>query len=266
MNTGQFITIVNNFYANNRRSFAWRETITPYNVFVSEVMLQQTQTYRVAPKFDAFIQYLPDFKTLADAPFSQVLSLWKGLGYNRRALNLQRAAQMVVDNYNNILPDDPRLVDELPGIGPATASSIVCFAFNKPTVFIETNIRTVFIYHFFPCRTDVHDKELIPLIQDTVDQINPREWYYALMDYGVYLKKEVGNVSRASKHYTKQSRFEGSNRQIRGAILECLLQHGPQLQESIHHCLSFDAERIDHALEQLLSEKIVHRTAQHITL
>lgn len=261
MNTqlSDFINTVYSYYQENKRVFSWREHITPYRVFVSEVMLQQTQTYRVEPKFNEFVENFNSFEELADADFAQVLLYWKGLGYNRRALNLQKAARMIVDQHSGALPNDEQALDDLPGIGAATAASIACYAFNQPTVFIETNIRTVYIYHFFPGRTDVHDNELRPLVAQTVDAHQPREWYYALMDYGVHLKKTVGNVSRSSKHYTKQSTFEGSNRQLRGKILDVLLQQKVSTQQYLAELLMEDDQRIQKALEELITEGLIKR-------
>ena len=228
----QFQALIKDYYGTNRRAFPWRDTITPFRVIVSEIMLQQTQTDRVLQKFDPFIMRFPDFTALANASFHEVLLLWKGLGYNRRAMALHKSAQRIVQEYQGQLPHDPETLETFPGIGPATARSIVAFAFNTPTVFIETNIRTVFIHFFFKDRTDISDKEIMPLVAQTVDQSNPREWYYALMDYGVMLKKTVGNASRLSKHYHKQSPFQGSERQIRGLILQHLLEYGSGLSEA----------------------------------
>jgi A/G-specific adenine glycosylase len=185
---------------------------------ISEIMLQQTQTYRVEPKYQAFLAALPTIQDLAHADLRTVLTLWQGLGYNRRGKFLHMLAQEVMRKHEGVIPDTPELLVQLPGIGKATAGSICAFAFNKPTVFIETNIRTVFLYHFFAGQQGVDDRELFPLVAATVDQENPREWYYALMDYGVHLKKSLPNPSRSSKHHVIQSKFEGSDRQIRGAI------------------------------------------------
>lgn len=218
-----FCRIIYHLYENKRRAFAWREHISPYRVIVSEIMLQQTQTERVADKFDTFITAFPDFETLVRAPFSDVLLYWKGLGYNRRALALQKIASIVTHEHAGIVPHDIKTLELWPSIGKATARSIITFAFNQPTTFIETNIRTVFIYFFFPNGIHIHDDELEPLVQASVDQKSPRDWYYALMDYGVMLKKTVGNFSKQSKHHTKQSRFIGSDRQLRGVILQILL-------------------------------------------
>lgn len=244
------------YYYQNRRSFVWREIITPYNVFVSEVMLQQTQTYRVESKFQQFMTLFPTFKALAEADQADVICAWQGLGYNRRARSLHQSAQIIMRDYGGILPDDPEVLDLLPGIGPATAASITAFAFNKSTVFIETNIRSVFLHHCFPNQIDISDIQLLPLVAQSVDQQNPREWYYALMDYGVFLKKSLPNPCRKSKHHTKQSPFEGSERQIRGMILKVLLKQ--QLTfDDICTKINRDPERIKRNLETLCDEKLV---------
>lgn len=246
------------FYREQGRNFAWRNNDDPYAVVVSEIMLQQTQTYRVAPKFEVFMEMFPTFHALAQAPLQDVLAAWQGLGYNRRALALQASAQRVVAEYGGMLPNDPEILVTFKGIGPATASSICAFAFNRPTVFIETNIRSVFIHSFFKGRDKVDDKELLPLVQATLDHENPREWYYALMDYGVYLKKEKGNPSRKSKHHAKQSRFEGSDRQVRGAIVRAVTRYG-QLSESDLFVATQepDEARFTRILTQLATEGFV---------
>lgn len=217
-----FQTKIWNYYLQHGREFLWRQTITPYYVVVSEIMLQQTQTKRVAEKFPEFIKKFPNFKTLAQASTAEVIVTWQGLGYNRRALYLRSLAQIITEKYKGKLPPNPEKLVTLPGIGKNTAGSIIAFAFNKPTVFIETNIRSVFLHEFFAKQTAVSDADLLPLIERAVSKENPREWYYALMDYGVMLKKSNKNPSRASKHHTKQSKFIGSKRQIRGEVLRRL--------------------------------------------
>ncbi|MGI9537775.1 MAG: A/G-specific adenine glycosylase [Desulfocapsaceae bacterium] len=211
------------FYLNQGRKFSWRSEISPYRVLVSEIMLQQTQTGRVEEKFAAFLGRFPGFQELAAAEFSEVLRYWKGLGYNRRAKYLHDISRIVVVEFDSVLPDDPEILVRFKGIGKATAASICVFAFNKPYVFIETNIRTVFIHFFFPDQLGVSDAEIVTLVEKTLDRENPRLWFYALMDYGVMLKQTVGNLSRRSSTYRKQSRFEGSDRQLRGRILDLLL-------------------------------------------
>ena len=253
----EFIVTIWDYYTQNKRDFVWRSHPTAYNVVVSEIMLQQTQTYRVAEKFDAFVAAFPDFQTLADAPFSEVLRLWKGLGYNRRALNLQKIAQAITIEHAGLLPTDPQILQKLPSIGPATAHSIITYAFNQPTMFIETNVRTVFIYFFFKNSTAVTDKMLEPLVRATVDQTNPREWYYALMDYGVMLKSTVGNLSRNSAHYAKQSKFVGSDRQVRGMILQVLLEQPGIPLGLLPATLDKQPERVERMVRDLCKDGLV---------
>ena len=258
VNIQQFKNMIWEFYGGNARTFAWRETITPYRVVVSEIMLQQTQTDRVAKKFDPFIQKFPSFQALAAAPQADVIAAWQGLGYNRRALALHKIAHKVVHEHAGVLPNDPEILKTFPGIGPATAASICAFAYNLPTVFVETNIRTVFLHHFFSGKENVHDKEILPLIAQAVDQENPRHWYYALMDYGVTLKKQFHNlINHKSKHHAVQSKFEGSERQIRGMILKLLTQHNYVMFEGL--CLMIDREpaRIRRNLDALCKEGFV---------
>lgn len=220
----QFKHIVYEYYATNKRIFAWRETTNPYHIVVSEIMLQQTQTERVKIKYEEFIQAFPTIELLAQAFVSDVITVWTGLGYNRRALALHALAQQVVQDYQGTIPTSEALLRQFKGIGPATAASICAFAYNKPTIFIETNVRAVFIHHFFPHKHDVNDKEIEPLVKMALDRQQPREWYYALMDYGVMLKSTYDNPSRRSKHYSVQSKFEGSQRQVRGKILKLLIE------------------------------------------
>ena len=248
------------YHATSRRSFPWREVITPYRVVVSEVMLQQTQTYRVEPKFNVFVEQFPDFHTLAKAPFDEVLRYWKGLGYNRRAQNLQKIAQSIHAEYCDIVPCDAEVLQMFPGIGVATAASILTFTYDVPLVFLETNIRTLLIYLFFDESSKIHDKELMPLAEKLVDRERPREWYYALMDVGVVLKKQVGNLARLSNVYTKQSRFVGSSRQIRGKVLEHLLVAGTLSVEELTMLVNDPGQRTLSVINQLLAENFLEIT------
>lgn len=182
-------------------------------------MLQQTQTDRVVPKYKAFLAAFPTLAALAAADSVTVLQYWQGLGYNRRGLNLQRAAQEIMSRFSGQVPTAEQDLRSLPGIGPYTAAAIRAFAFNMPAVVIETNIRRAYLHHFFADQEGVPDKELLPVIDRTMDRKNPRQWYQALMDYGAYLGRTLPNPNRRSKHYSKQSKFEGSRRQLRGEIV-----------------------------------------------
>lgn len=222
MNDTAFRQLVFDFYLSHPRPLPWRETGDPYSILVSEIMLQQTQAERVVPKYLAFLESFPDAKTLAAAEQVDLLRMWQGLGYNRRALNLQRAAQAIVTDFGGGMPQTRKELESLPGVGPYTAGAVLAFAFNQPITMIETNIRRAYIHHSFSDRDDISDTELFPLIERTVDQENPREWYYALMDYGNWLGRQLPNPNRRSKHYAKQSTFQGSHRQLRGAIVRLI--------------------------------------------
>ncbi len=250
------------FYAQEGRLFPWRNIDDPYKILISEVMLQQTQTHRVIPKYEAFITTFPSFSLLAQATLREVLSLWQGLGYNRRGKYLHELANHVMNEFNGILPSSSEQLITLPGIGPATAASIAAFAFNRPTVFVETNIRTVFITHFFATEDAVHDKQLIPLVAQTVDRSNPREWYYALMDYGVMLKKTMSNPSRKSAHYARQSKFEGSDRQVRGKIIRMLTNHKTMILVDLYEQISIERERLESVLDGLVKDGLVKKNGQ----
>lgn len=258
----QFKETIWNYYHVQGRDFSWRNVDDPYKVFISEVMLQQTQTKRVIAKYEEFLEAFSSFEMLALASLRDVLSVWQGLGYNRRGKFLYEAAQIIIEIYNGILPNDPELLVRLPGIGPATAASICAFAFNRPTVFIETNIRAVYLHFFFYEKTAIHDKELFPLIEQTVDQKNPREWYYALMDYGVLLKQTIPNPNRASKHHAVQSKFEGSDRQIRGKIVRLLTDHKTLTHDQLLQKTESQPHRFDAILNQLVMEQIIMKDGQ----
>ena len=211
------------YFAAHQRDMPWRSEPTPYHVLVSELMLQQTQVVRVLPKYQAFIERFPDVHSLAVAPLADVLAMWNGLGYNRRAKFLHAAAGQIVQHYGGEIPDSQAALMGLPGVGVNTAGAIMVYAFNQPVAFVETNIRTVFFHHFFADEDGIDDKEVAELVAQTLDAESPREWYWALMDYGAHLKSTVGAAISRSKHYTRQSKFEGSRRQLRGEVVRRLL-------------------------------------------
>jgi A/G-specific adenine glycosylase len=224
---GEFRTeIIAQYRARGRRDLPWRKTRDPYRILVSEFMLQQTQVARVAAKFEPFVERFPDFESLARAPLGDVVRAWSGLGYNRRALRLRETARIVVSRFGGRLPRGFDELRALPGIGAATAAEIMNFAFDEPRAFVETNIRAVFIHRFFPGRKKVADAEILPLVELTLDAGNPRQWFYALMDYGVALKRSGPDPSRRSAHYAKQGRFEGSDREARGLVVRSLAKRG----------------------------------------
>ncbi len=253
-----FQKLIWNFYQRYGRVFIWRDVDDSYKVLIAEIMLQQTQTYRVEQKYAQFIAELPSFEVLAQVPLRTVLGLWQGLGYNRRALYLQQIAQKVMSEHDGQLPVDLTTLETFPGVGKATAASICAFAFSIPVVFIETNIRAVFIHSFFSQQGAVKDKDIMPLIEQTLDVSNPRTWYYALMDYGVTLKKDYPHLGRKSAHYTKQSKFEGSDRQIRGIIIKILTEREKITQDSLISLLKDNQKkRVNNILQQLCYEGLI---------
>lgn len=294
MHIKQFQEIIRENYHTMNRQLPWREPETDgqfnaYKILVSEIMLQQTQALRVTPKYLSFIEKFPDVQNLATASLATVLAEWNGLGYNRRAKYLYEAAKQLS------VKSQPWTLEDLvacKGIEPNTAAAVCVYAYSQPLVFVETNIRTVFIHHFFQDRMDVSDKEIFPLIEKALLEVEGkeqperriysapsamrksgfpqredslrggstaglshyREWYWALMDYGVYIKSTVGNTARASKHYTKQSRFEGSKRQIRGQVLR-LLGGGDQAHNELAKYIP--DERLDAVLADLRREGLI---------
>jgi A/G-specific adenine glycosylase len=168
MSPAQFKKIIYSYYEKNRRDFPWRRTRDPYKILVSEIMLQQTQAPRVTEKYKEFIKKFPSVKSLAEAPLKKVLVLWQGLGYNRRAVNLHKTAQVINKKYKGVFPKTKEALLELPGVGPATAGDILAFAYNQAQIVIETNIRSVFIHFFFENEKNVHDRDIIPLIEKTL--------------------------------------------------------------------------------------------------
>jgi A/G-specific adenine glycosylase len=223
-------------------------------------MLQQTQTERVMNKYGPFLRRFPDYRSLAAASTARLLDAWQGLGYNRRALAMRRIAEKVLKDGGR-LPSDTEALLALPMIGPATAGSLRAFVFNLPSVFIETNIRRVFIHCVFPDAERVTDREILSLIEKTLDRRNPRHWYYALMDYGVYLKGKVSNPNRRSSGYRLQPAFEGSKRQLRGRILRLLLTEEHRGYEQLLSTSNGGAERLDACLDELEREGFIVREA-----
>jgi len=263
---GRFRKMVLSYYAEHGRDLAWRRTRDPYRILVSEIMLQQTQVERVQEKYPAFIASFPDFPSLAGAPLPEVLAVWQGMGYNRRAISLKKCALRVVGEYDGALPQDAEILETFPGIGRATAASICAFAFNMPVVFIETNIRRVFIHFFFGDRDGVDDSEILPVARLALYGEDPRTWYNALMDLGAALKKTTENPNRRSRHYTKQAAFEGSDRKIRGHILRLLLAEKQLTIKDLAGKCREDPARIARILDGLEAEGFIARTASRYTI
>lgn len=227
----KFIAIIVEYYlAHGRHNLPWRSNSTPYSILVSEIMLQQTQVARVTKKFSSWMLVYPTLEALSNASLKEVLLLWQGLGYQRRAKALLRIAET-----STVVPVTFNELRELPGVGEYTASAVSVFSsnlFSHPV--LETNIRTVLFHFFFKeSKEKISDKELMDLLFDLekkkeVVSLGARDWYYALMDYGAYLKEQGFSYNSKSSGYRKQSSFKGSSRELRAKILFAVA-HGEKI-------------------------------------
>jgi A/G-specific adenine glycosylase len=252
----EFRAVIYANYEQAGRAFPWRKNADPWGIMVSEFMLQQTQTERVIPYWERWLSLWPAPAALAASSLEEVLREWSGLGYNRRARYLRECAGIIAGCGGKV-PETPESLLPLPGIGAYTAGAIACFAYNYPAVFIETNIRAGMIHFFFRDKTAVRDEEIMPILEDVLDRENPRKWYWALMDYGAALKKITVNPGRRSARYTRQSRFEGSFRQIRGTLIRSLVSQGPATAEALIRRTGSEPEILYKALGALEKESMV---------
>ncbi len=260
------------YYSVHKRKMPWRDISNPYKIFVSEMMLQQTQVERVKIKYAEFIKKFPNIKSVAQADKKEVLKVWQGLGYNRRALFIKKTCEEIISKHKGIFPKDFEILQTLPGIGPSTAGAICAFAYNTPVFFIETNIRAVILHFFFKHKDKVSDKEVLEILKKITPPrseryrsdrcihrsdrgVNPRDWYYALYDYGTFLKKTLGKekttLHKKSKHYTKQSKFEGSFRQKRAQVLAYKLEYPDTSDFEIISKLKLESQEFEDIIESL---------------
>jgi len=275
MEIEEFRKTVLSHYRQRGRKFPWRFA-EPWGVMVSEFMLQQTQTERVIPYWENWMKVWPRPKDLADASMEAALRAWSGLGYNRRCRYLKESAAIIANENGGKVPETPQALLLLPGAGPYISSAIACFAYNVPAIFIETNIRSAVIHCFFPDRNDVRDSEIIPILEAALDRgepqpspqpsvrehrkgspLEPRAWYYALMDYGAFLKSTTANPGRRSAHYTRQSPFNGSFRQARGKVIKALVSIGQCNAEELKLASGLEEEKLYEVLEKLKEEAFV---------
>ena len=174
------------WWAANRRDLPWRHTRDPHRILISEVMLQQTQVDRVIPYYHRWLERFPTVQALAEAPTAEVIQLWAGLGYNRRAVNLQRTAQAVVER-GGTFPTDVETLKSLPGIGPYTAGAIACFAFEQDVPFIDTNMRRVLHRVFLGPELPAplaNDREITLLAAESLPEGHGWNWNQALIEFG----------------------------------------------------------------------------------
>jgi len=256
MKIKEFKETVLSHYRQAGRKFPWHFA-DPWGVTVSEFMLQQTRTERVIPYWKNWMKIWPRPKDLAKASMEEALRAWSGLGYNRRCRYLKDSAAIIAGENGGRVPETPRALLSLPGVGPYISSAIACFAYNYPAVFIETNIRSAVIHCFFSGRNDVRDSEIIPILEEALDRDDPRTWHYALMDYGAFLKKTTANPGRRSAHYSRQSPFDGSFRQARGKVIKALVSIGRCDAEELKRASGLEDKKLYDVLEKLKKESFV---------
>lgn len=248
------------------RDLPWRRTIDPYAILVSEFMCQQTQVGRVVPKYLAWMERFPEPASVAQAEVSEILALWSGLGYNRRALALAESCSLISSAWSGGIPADENALLQLPGVGPYTARAVLVFAFNQPSVLIETNIRTVYIKHFFPGADAVSDREILKIAERCLDTRDSRAWHNALMDYGAEIKRVEGNHSRRALAYQPQTSFSTSFRRVRGAVLKALVGTGQADVEALYAALPFSRENLEKAIDALVAEGFAIRYGSRVRL
>jgi A/G-specific adenine glycosylase len=227
------------WYGRNQRTLPWRSSPTPYAVLVSELMLQQTQVDRVVPYFERFVARFPSFESLAAAPRAEVIRLWSGLGYNRRAVHLHEAAKVVVDRHGGKLPRDRLALEALPGIGPYTAGAVLSIAFGEAEAAPDTNVRRVVSRYALGDGED--SREIDDAVRGLVPAAHAGDWNQALMDLGsaICLSRKprcllcplrpgcrsAGQLGGATRKLPRASdAFAGSSRFYRGHLLRALTE------------------------------------------
>lgn len=250
--------------------------LDPYRILVSEIMLQQTQVDRVRTKFAEFILRFPDVSMLARAPLRDVLRLWSGLGYNRRAKYLHQAAKAVVSEHDGKFPRDFTKLQALPGIGRSTAAAIMAFAWNEPYPMIDTNLRRILVRSFFDGNIP-SDAVLFDFAQAMIPTGRGRAWNYAMLDLGAMVctaRRHSDACPMFDFHgdvddfvYKKpQSKFKGSKRSYRGALLKALVAEGTlsrKAAEAFFADTPYDGKA---AIDELLEEGILAKHKNNITL
>jgi A/G-specific adenine glycosylase len=175
------------WYAANKRDLPWRHTADPYNILVSEIMLQQTQVERVIPKYEEFLQKYPTLEALAKAPVEEVRRTWYPLGYNIRPLRLHSIAREAVEKYGGKIPNDPEALQSLKGIGRYTSGAVLSFAFGRQAPILDTNVRRVLHRVFIGSGDAKHyrvQRDLWELSEALIPAGKAYDFNQALMDFG----------------------------------------------------------------------------------
>lgn len=259
------------WWASHRRDLPWRHTHDPYKIMISEIMLQQTQVSRVLAKYEEFIRAYPTAKSLAQAKTSDVLKLWKGMGYNRRALYLKKAAESVTEIYKGVFPNTEETLHKLPGIGLYTARAILVFAYKKDVAMVDTNIRQIITHFFF---TD--EKQTEKIIQETADKLVPKgkswEWHQALMDFGALELKKLDRTPYFPylpdlPDHPKKQPFRESTRFFRGRIMDLVREKKWKKKDLVKFLkdeFDRDADASKLLLQGLLKDGLIVRSKSDI--
>ncbi len=191
------------WYDSHRRDLPWRRTKDPYEIWTSEVMLQQTTVAAVLGYYERWLERFPTMKSLAQADIRDVLKTWQGLGYYNRAKNFHRAAQIVIDKFGGELPQDPETLKTLPGFGPYTVGAVLSIAFNKPVTIVDANVRRVFqrILAVQKPGSDF-DKNLYKLLESVISRQSPGDFNQGLMELGALVcrsKEPACNICPVKK-------------------------------------------------------------------
>ncbi|MHA1636407.1 MAG: Fe-S cluster assembly protein HesB [Candidatus Thorarchaeota archaeon] len=252
-----FQTMIMDWWSENARDLPWRRDPTPYNVLVSEIMLQQTQVSRVIPKYLEFLQKYPTLESLAESNTKELVQIWCGLGYNRRALWLKDAAGQITERGS--FPEEVPELRKLKGVGPYTSRSILIFAFNEDVAAVDTNIRRVLIASGFATE-DTSEKDLQGVADVILLKGRSSDWHNALMDYGSdVLTSSTTGIAPTSK----QPKFKGSTRQMRGKIVRILSENDSLTLSEIVSSLNIEGKKeteLESILEQLICDKLVDST------
>lgn len=243
------------FYQENKRDLPWRKTTDPYKILVSEFMLQQTQVSRVIEYYHKWMNTWPTVESLANESYKNVLQSWMGLGYNRRAMYLHNTAKVIVDEFDGDVLNAVKHYEKLPGIGLYTSKAVQIFADNADIATVDTNIRRIFINEFGLDEL-VSDNELFTIAKQCLPKGKSRDWHNALMDYGAL---HLTSRKTGIKPKTQQSRFQGSDRQIRGKILRLILKE-EQSAYQLEKELNVDSKRLSKILTKMLEEETVSKT------
>ncbi len=260
------------WYHRHQRELPWRHTRDPYRILVSEVMCQQTQAERVIPRYNRFLRRFPDVASLATAAPAEVLEEWSGLGYNRRAIHLHRAARKVVHEG---WPCTVEGLRRLPGVGPYTAAAVACFAFGEVVPAVDTNTRRVLSRW---SGTPLAGAPLAEAATEELDREEPAGWNQAIMDLGASLctaqapactQCPVTRWCADPSVYQpprSQGRFEGSSRQARGAVIRELIRYGPQTGVGLGRRAGVAPARLGPALAALVDDGLVVEVDGHFAL